>query len=148
MSIVGTLGILSVCRGREKSRSVYPPSCWPAPTKSWAGLGRGVAPYSPASWMRQSARLKTRKSTPNTSARMPSTQSGQRSERCWTLLPKPALEACSARLDLVAERLHRGDIWLADLGPDVDPHPCVLLSRDTAMIRRRRAIVAVITSNA
>jgi mRNA interferase MazF len=48
----------------------------------------------------------------------------------------------------VAEALHRGDIWLADLGPDVDPHPCVLLSRDVAMRRRRRAIVAIITSNA
>jgi mRNA interferase MazF len=47
----------------------------------------------------------------------------------------------------VAEQLHRGDIWLADLGPDVDPHPCVLLSRNVAMSRRRRAIVAVITSN-
>jgi mRNA interferase MazF len=48
----------------------------------------------------------------------------------------------------VAEELHRGDIWLADLGPTVDPHPCVLLSRDVAMRRRRRAIVAIITSNA
>jgi len=48
----------------------------------------------------------------------------------------------------VAEPLHRGDIWLADVGPAEDAHPCVLLSRDVAMSRRRRAIVAIITSNA
>lgn len=48
----------------------------------------------------------------------------------------------------MAEPLHRGDIWLANLGPAEDPHPCVLLSRDVAMSRRRRAIVAIITSNA
>jgi mRNA interferase MazF len=48
----------------------------------------------------------------------------------------------------LADQLHRGDIWLADLGPEVGHHPCVLLSRDMAMSRRRRAIVAIITSNA
>jgi mRNA interferase MazF len=47
----------------------------------------------------------------------------------------------------VAEQLHRGDIWLVDLGPEIEPHPCVLLSRDVAMSRRQRAIVAIITSN-
>ena len=35
---------------------------------------------------------------------------------------------------------------MADLGPEIGAHPCVLLSRDVAMTRRRRAVVAVITS--
>ena len=48
----------------------------------------------------------------------------------------------------MADPFRRGDIWLADLGPEIEPHPCILLSRDAAMARRRRAIVAIITTRA
>src|SRR5438552_469052 len=145
---VGRPGTPSVSQERRRSPSAYPALCSRAPMKSCAGQERVVALYSPASWVRPSARLKRPKSTPNTSAPMLSTQSPKRSDECWTLLRRPASAACIPSLGLVAEPLHRGDIRLADLGPTEDPHPCVLLSRDVAMSRRRRAIVAIITSNA
>ena len=44
-------------------------------------------------------------------------------------------------------RLRRGDIWDAELPDDIGRHSVVLLSRDTAIARRQRVIVALITSH-
>jgi mRNA interferase MazF len=51
-------------------------------------------------------------------------------------------------LNAVADPYRRGDIWMADFGAEIGRHPCILLSRDAAMLRRRRAIVAIVTSQA
>ena len=42
--------------------------------------------------------------------------------------------------------LRRGDVWMVDFGPGIGSHPALLLSRTGSMRRRRRAIVALITS--
>jgi mRNA interferase MazF len=47
-----------------------------------------------------------------------------------------------------AADLTRGDIWEVDFGPEIGPHPAVLIGRTGAMRRRQRAIVALITSDA
>jgi mRNA-degrading endonuclease toxin of MazEF toxin-antitoxin module len=39
----------------------------------------------------------------------------------------------------------RGDVWLAEL-PEQDPHPAVVISRTDDKARRRKAIVALVTS--
>jgi mRNA interferase MazF len=44
-------------------------------------------------------------------------------------------------------RLHRGDIWDAELPDDIGRHSVALLSRDVAIARRQRTIVALITSH-
>jgi len=46
-----------------------------------------------------------------------------------------------------AADLTRGDIWNLDFGPDIGRHPAVLVGRTGAMRRRRRVIVALITSD-
>lgn len=43
--------------------------------------------------------------------------------------------------------MKRGELWTADLGPDVGPHPVVLLSRQASYGLRGRATVASITTN-
>jgi mRNA-degrading endonuclease toxin of MazEF toxin-antitoxin module len=44
-------------------------------------------------------------------------------------------------------RLHRGDVWDAELPDDIGRHSVVLLSRDAAIARRQRSVVALITSH-
>lgn len=43
--------------------------------------------------------------------------------------------------------LHRGDIWDAELPDEIGRHSVALLSRDVAIARRQRSIVALITSH-
>jgi mRNA-degrading endonuclease toxin of MazEF toxin-antitoxin module len=45
-----------------------------------------------------------------------------------------------------AAEFSRGDLWQLDFGPDIGRHPAVLIGRTGAMRRRRRVIVALITS--
>ena len=42
--------------------------------------------------------------------------------------------------------LTRGDIWMADFGPDIGAHTALLVSRTGSMRRRWRAVLALITS--
>jgi mRNA interferase MazF len=44
-------------------------------------------------------------------------------------------------------RLRRGEVWDAELPDDIGRHSVVLLSRDAAIARRQRVIVALITSH-
>jgi mRNA interferase MazF len=44
-------------------------------------------------------------------------------------------------------RLRRGDVWDAELPDDIGRHSVALLSRDAAIARRQRVIVALITSH-